>query len=97
MKSEPVNDIIKKIVCKDMGVFMEDKMFYHYFSAKDDLLNTLSDIFDIILNTVETRRIGIIALDIIFPIRVIENKIIGCITLADTILPVVNINVISIG
>ena len=36
MKSEPVNDIIKKIVCKDMGVFMEDKMFFHYFSAAED-------------------------------------------------------------
>ena len=58
---------------------------------------SLLDILETILNTVEISIIGIIIFAIIFPIKVIANKSTGCITFADTILPVVIINVINIG
>ena len=56
-----------------------------------------SDIPDIILKLVDINTNGKIKLDIVFPIKFINNKSIGCNTPADVIAPVVSINVINIG
>ena len=58
---------------------------------------TLSDTLEIIPRAVATNIIGISIDTIKFPIKVITNSIIGCIKFAETIFPVVNISVISIG
>lgn len=58
---------------------------------------TLSDIFDMIDSAVLTKIIGTIIDWNIFEIKFIINSNIGCNILAETILPVVIINVISNG
>ena len=57
----------------------------------------LLDILETMLNTVDINIIGIIIFAIMFPIKVIANNSTGCITFAETILPVVIIKVIRIG
>ena len=56
-----------------------------------------SDIPDIILKLVDINTNGKIKLDIVFPIKFINNKSIGCNTPADVIAPVASIRVINIG
>ena len=60
-------------------------------------ISIFSEIFDTIDNTVPTRIKGIITIEIKLPIKAIKNNIIGCINPADTILPVLIINVIRSG
>lgn len=57
----------------------------------------LSDIFEIIDNTVPANIKGIITIEIKFPINAIKNNIRGCTILADTKLPVLIIRVIRSG
>ena len=58
---------------------------------------TLSDIFETIPKTVATIVVGSIITIIKLPINCIANKIIGCITFAVVMLPVVISNVMRIG
>ena len=58
---------------------------------------TLSDMFDTIPKTVATIVAGSINTSIKLPINCIANRIIGCITFAVAILPVVISKVIRIG
>ena len=57
----------------------------------------LSDIFETIPNIVPTSSNGIITLESILPIKLIQNSIIGCTILAEITLPVLIINVIRSG
>ena len=58
---------------------------------------TLSDILDIIAKLVNIKTSGIIMFKMIFPTKLIINKIIGSIIELVAILPVYNISVISNG